>query len=406
MNINCLILAQKKNDKTNFKTPLPLIRLCGKALIDYALETADKIGNGETIIVSDDVESLKTHAKSRASFFKAFSFEIKELLKNDGTVAVFDGFFPLIKSETILAALTSHISENRAATIIAKGEQNENAGIFLFDQKKLLLAADELGEDCSFSEIIKHFSLMGEKIGNAHCDYQESERVIDSITHSKIGKILYRQNAERAQSAGAFIIDPDTVYISSNVKIGRDTIIYPNTILEGETEIGEDCKIGPDTEITDSKIGDNSTVQKSVILNSEVGDFVNIGPFAYLRPNSKIGNNIKIGDFVEIKNASIDDGTKVAHLTYVGDAFVGKNVNFGCGTVVVNYDGKNKHKTTIGNDVFIGCNTNLVSPVTIGDGAFTAAGSTITDAVPKDALAIARARQTNKENWTKPKDRK
>ncbi len=404
MNINCLILAQSENDKMNSKTPLPLIRLCGKALIGYFLETADKIGNGKTIIVSES-ESLKSHIQSRASFAPSFSCGIKEL-KNGGTVAVFDGFFPLVKSETLLAALTAHTSENRAATIIAAKEQAKTAGIFLFDQKELLLAADELGGDCSAFDIIRHFSSNGKKTGNFYCDYQESERVIDSITLSRIGKILYRRNAERAQNDGAFIIDPDTVYISSDVKIGRDTVIYPNTILEGETEIGEDCKIGPDTEITDSKIGNNSTAQKSVISNSEVGDFVNIGPFAYLRPGSKIGSNIKIGDFVEIKNASIDDGTKVAHLTYVGDASVGKNVNFGCGTVVVNYDGRNKHKTTIGNNVFIGCNTNLVSPVTIGDGAFTAAGSTITDAVPKDALAIARARQTNKENWTKPKDRK
>ena len=124
-----------------------------------------------------------------------------------------------------------------------------------------------------------------------------------------------------------------------------------------------------------------------------------------MRPNSKVGDNVKIGDFVEIKNATIDNGTKVAHLTYVGDADVGKNVNFGCGTVVVNYDGKNKHRSTIGDDVFIGCNTNLVSPVKVNDGAFTAAGSTITDEVPENALAIARAKQVNKENWVKPKDR-
>ena len=146
-------------------------------------------------------------------------------------------------------------------------------------------------------------------------------------------------------------------------------------------------------------------MQYSVAVDSVVGDNTNVGPFAYIRPNSRIGNNIKIGDFVEIKNAVIDDGTKVAHLTYVGDADVGKRVNFGCGTVVVNYDGISKHRTTIEDDCFIGCNSNLVSPVTIEKGAYTAAGSTITDRVPENALAIARARQVNKDGWVE-KNRK
>ena len=151
--------------------------------------------------------------------------------------------------------------------------------------------------------------------------------------------------------------------------------------------------------IHNAKVGDNTVVNASQIYNSTVGFDTHVGPFAYIRPGCAVGNNVKVGDFVELKNSVIDDGTKISHLTYVGDSDVGKNVNFGCGTVTVNYDRAKKHRTTIGNDAFIGCNTNLIAPVTVGDGAYTAAGSTITDDIPSMALAIARARQTNKKDW-------
>ena len=219
-------------------------------------------------------------------------------------------------------------------------------------------------------------------------------------------KIMNDRVVKKVMLEGVTVIDPATTHISADAKIGMDTVLYPGTIIEGKTVIGEDCVIGPNTRITNCVIGDKNEIISSVLVDSTVGNNTSVGPFAYMRPNSKVGDKVKIGDFVEIKNATIDNGTKVAHLTYVGDADVGKNVNFGCGTVVVNYDGKNKHRTTIGDDVFIGCNTNLVSPVKVNDGAFTAAGSTITDEVPENALAIARAKQVNKTGWVKPKDRK
>ena len=172
-------------------------------------------------------------------------------------------------------------------------------------------------------------------------------------------------------------------------------------MLEGKTAIGKSCIIGPNTRITSSKIDDCVTIQMSVLIDAKVKGFTTVGPFAYLRPNSCIGEHCRIGDFVEIKNSNIDDGTKVSHLTYVGDSDVGKCVNFGCGTVTVNYDGKNKYRCKIGNEAFIGCNTNLVAPVEIADRAYTAAGSTITKNVPEDSLAIARNRQENKEGWRK-----
>ena len=184
-----------------------------------------------------------------------------------------------------------------------------------------------------------------------------------------------------------------------------DTVIFPGTVIKGNTVIGEDCEISSNCSIENCELGNGVKINISTLVDSKIGNNVNIGPYAYIRPQSEICDNVKIGDFVEVKKAKIDEGTKISHLTYIGDAEVGKNVNFGCGTVVVNYDGKNKHKTIIGDNVFVGCNTNLVSPVKVGNNTFIAAGSTITDEVPDDAFAIARARQVNKENWVKPKDR-
>lgn len=198
---------------------------------------------------------------------------------------------------------------------------------------------------------------------------------------------------------GVLFVDKNSVWIDDEVEIGADTVIEPNVMIKGNTVIGKGVTIGFCSEIINSKIEDNATIKHSVITDSTIGSGTNVGPFAYVRPNCVVGKNVKIGDFVEIKNSNIDDGTKLAHLTYVGDADVGKNINFGCGTVVVNYDGKNKHRTVIEDNAFIGCNTNLVSPVKVGRNAFTAAGSTITEDVPENSLAIARERQSVKEDW-------
>lgn len=206
-------------------------------------------------------------------------------------------------------------------------------------------------------------------------------------------------NIQEFKDNGVIFVDERAVWIDDTVKIGKGTVIEPNVYLKGDTVIGENVVIGFCTEIVNSKIGDNVDIKHSVITDSEIGEGTTVGPFAYVRPNCKVGKKVKIGDFVEIKNSNIDDGTKLAHLTYVGDADVGKNINFGCGTVVVNYDGKNKHRTVIEDNAFIGCNTNLVSPVKVGKNAFTAAGSTITEDVPENSLAIARNRQTIKEEW-------
>ncbi|HWQ78055.1 MAG TPA: hypothetical protein VN381_04525 [Anaerovoracaceae bacterium] len=203
----------------------------------------------------------------------------------------------------------------------------------------------------------------------------------------------------RHLSNGVRFIDLKAAYIDETVEIGNGTVIYPGVILEGNTVIGENCIIGQNTRAVDSIIGNGTEVQSSVILESKVGNDTKVGPFAYLRPHSTIGNRVKVGDFVEIKNSSLGDGSKAPHLTYIGDADVGEKVNLGCGVVFVNYDGKNKHRSVVKDGAFVGCNVNLVSPVIVEEGAYIAAGTTVTHDVPKEALCVGRTKEKNIEGW-------
>lgn len=205
--------------------------------------------------------------------------------------------------------------------------------------------------------------------------------------------------AEKHAANGVCIMDAASVYIDPRVKIGAGTTILPGTILRGETVIGKNCTIGPNAMVRDCIVGDGTEINASQTNESTIGSGTTVGPFAYVRPNSTIGDRVKVGDFVEIKNSVIGNGTKISHLTYVGDSDCGERVNFGCGTVTTNYDGYKKYRCTIGDDSFIGCNTNLVAPVTVGEGSYIAAGSTITSDVPADSLAIARVKQSIKEGW-------
>ena len=200
---------------------------------------------------------------------------------------------------------------------------------------------------------------------------------------------------------GVQILDPASTYIDPRVDIGAGTLLLPNTILRGETVVGADCEIGPNTMLDGCRVGDRTVVNQTQAKDSEIREDCEIGPYTHIRPHCVVGRGSKIGAFVQLKNCNLGEGTKMAHLTYVGDADVGDHVNFGCGTVTSNYDGFQKHRTTIGNEVFIGCNTNLVPPVTVADRAYIAAGTTVTKDVPADSLAIGRVRQENKEDWAR-----
>lgn len=211
---------------------------------------------------------------------------------------------------------------------------------------------------------------------------------------------LSQKRAQLLQS-GVQMLDPSTVYVEPSVTVGAGTLLLPNTILRGNTTIGENCEIGPSTMITDCTLGHRVVVNASQCIGSTIEDEANIGPFAFVRPESTIGKRVRVGNFVEVKNSTIGEDTKMSHLIYVGDSDVGIDTNFGCGTVTVNFDGNQKHRTTIGDHCFIGCNTNLVAPVTLHNGCYTAAGSTITSDVPQDGLAVARTRQKVFADWAK-----
>jgi len=215
------------------------------------------------------------------------------------------------------------------------------------------------------------------------------------------GVVMRRRIADKHLNNGVVIMDIETTYIDADVEIGRGAILYPGVILQGKSSIGKGAVIGPYSQIYNSTIGPKTHVRQSVVEGAKVGEACQIGPFTYLRAGAVLGDNCRVGDFVEIKNATLGNNSKAAHLAYIGDAEIGEGVNFGCGAVTVNYDGKLKHKTVVEDGAFIGSNVNLVAPIRVHKDAFVAAGSTITDNVPPEALAIARQKQTNKEGRAK-----
>jgi len=232
-------------------------------------------------------------------------------------------------------------------------------------------------------------------------DFDEIIGVNDRLMLSEAEKALQQRINRYHMENGVTIIDPSSTFIGTDVKIGIDTTIEPGVRIGGHTTIEEDVWIGQYSEINNSTIHSNANIKQSVINDSIVGENTTVGPFAQLRPGSNLGSEVKVGNFVEVKKADIKDGAKVSHLSYIGDAEIGERTNIGCGSITVNYDGANKFKTIVGKDAFIGCNTNLIAPVTVGNHTLIAAGSTITDNIPEDSLALARARQVNKEGYLK-----
>ena len=210
---------------------------------------------------------------------------------------------------------------------------------------------------------------------------------------------VFQAKRKELLQAGVIMMDPASVYVEEAVQVAPGTLLLPGTILRGSTTVGAGCQIGPNVMLTDCQVGDGCTINASQCEESQIQANCQIGPYTHIRPHCVVGEGSKIGAFVQLKNCNLGKGTKMAHLTYVGDSDVGDNCNFGCGTVTCNYDGFQKHRTTIGSNVFVGCNTNFVPPVKIGDGAFIAAAATVTEDVPGDAMVIGRTRQQVKEGW-------
>lgn len=442
-----LILAAGEGKRMKSETSKVLHKVCGKEMVNHVIDIMRNAGFDDVnVIVGRSKEQVMERTSSRNVSYSIQEEQLgtghavlcaKEFLAGkNGTVAIFTGDAPLVREETVKAMLRSHEEGAYSATLLTsviedptgygrvKRSGNDvekiiehkdcteeelklteiNAGMYLFDVNELLSALTELKNDNAqgeyyLTDVIEIMRGRDLKVGAVITEFDETRGINSRVQLAEAEAIMRKRINEFHMDNGVTLIDPNTTYIGADVRIGNDTIIYPNNTLEGKTLIGKGVLLHPNNRIENSVIEDDVTVASSVILSSKVGKKTTVGPFAYIRPDSVIGEKVKVGDFVEIKKSTIGNGTKISHLTYIGDAEVGEHVNFGCGTVTVNYDGKSKFKTIVEDHAFIGCNTNLVAPVTVGEGAFTAAGSTIIEDVPKDALGIARAKQVNKEGW-------
>ncbi len=449
-----IILAAGEGKRMKSNTPKVLHKVCGKEMINHVIDNIRKSGVDEvSVVIGKGADKVRKGTESRNIFYSVQEEQLgtghavmcaEEFLKGKkGSVSIFVGDGPLITEETVTKLTKYHEEQKCSATIltsimsdplkygrIIRNSQGEvekivefkdcneeevkvneiNSGMYCFDIDILLNTLGKLNNNNNqgeyyLTDVIEILKNEGKKVGAIAVDVEEITAVNSKVELSVANDIMRSRINRNHMDNGVIIMDPRSTYIECDVIIGQDTVVYPGNIIEGTTVVGENCVLYSNNRITNSIIGDDVTVENSVVLNSKIGNNTTVGPFAYIRPETTIGENARIGDFVEIKKSSIGDGTKVSHLTYIGDAEVGEKCNFGCGTVVVNYDGKAKYKTTIGNNVFIGCNTNLVSPVEVEDNTYIAAGSTITEKIPEGSLAIARARQINKENWVYDKNK-
>ena len=442
-----LILAAGQGTRIKSDLPKVLHKVAGKEMVNHVIDTMRKAKIQDVnVIIGRGAELVKKNTESRTVSYSvqaeqlgtghAVKCAIDFLKDKKGTVGIFCGDAPLIKSETVERLFEEHENNNNSATlltsivedptgygrvirendevlkIVEHKDCNEeelkvnemNAALYCFNIEELLESLDKLSNNNNqgeyyLTDVIGILKEQGKKVGAVVIDYEETIGVNSRVQLAEAEQILRNRINLRHMTNGVTLIDPSSTYIGDDVIIGKDTIIYPGNVIEGNTIIGERVMLYPNSRIKDSQIDEEVEVQSSVILDSKIGANTTVGPFAYIRPESVIGKSARIGDFVEIKKSTIGDNTKVSHLTYIGDAEVGSACNFGCGTVVVNYDGKDKYKTIIGDNSFIGCNTNLVSPVKVGDNTYIAAGSTITNEVKEGDLAIARAKQRNIEGW-------
>lgn len=449
-NTFAVVLAAGKGTRMKSSLYKVLHPVCGKPMVEHVVENMEQLGVEKIVtVVGHGAEVVQSELGDRSEYALQTEqlgtahavLQAEASLANlDGTTIVICGDTPLITADTMNDLLNHHKQTGAKATIltaladdptgygriiraedgsvksiveqkdasIEEQRVNEiNSGTYCFDNdalfKSLKLVKNENAQgEYYLPDVIEILQKEGEVISAfAAKDFDEILGINDRIALSQAEQIMRARIAHHHMREGVTIIDPQNTYISSDAIIGADTVIQPGVMIEGKTIIGEQCTIGPNSHIVSSKIGNGTTIHSSVILSSEVGDHTAIGPFAHIRPQTEVGNDVKIGNFVEVKKSSVGNGSKISHLSYMGDASIGTNVNIGCGTITVNYDGKNKFKTTIEDDAFVGCNSNLIAPVTIGNKAYVAAGSTITKDVPGEALAIGRARQENKEGYVK-----
>lgn len=451
-----IILAGGKGTRMKADCPKVMCRVIFEPMIKYVVDAVKEAGVQDICVITgyqhEVVEvylaqldrNIKTALQQPQLGTGHAVMQAAEFISShlDDDILILNGDGPLMDAETINKAYDYHKENSNAITLISaivedtngighiKRDENgtllrivehkdadeeekkiseSNAGCYWFNGERLKYALSNITNNNVQNEYYLTDSLeilisAGENAG-AYV-VENSEVVLGANDRKQLNDLntIMRKNINTAQMLGGVDIPcTDGVIIGKDVKIGNSTVILPNTIIIGGSEIGEGCIIGPNTYIDNSKVGNDVQLDNCKILDSTVENGVDAGPFVKVRAGSVLGENVHIGNFVEVKNSNVGKGTKSAHLTYIGDSDVGEDVNFGCGTVTCNYDGKVKSRCKIGDGAFIGCNTNLIAPVEVGGQAYIAAGSTITDSIPDKALSIARARQVNKEGWVDEK---
>lgn len=372
----------------------------------HAVQQAeDLIGSeeGHTLVISGDTPLLTAHTLDAV-------FDLHEKTQAKATVLTAfaqdpTGYGRVIRQED---DSVSHIVEQKDANQQEQAVQEINTGTYIFENKALFEALKSVDNDNAQGEyylpdVIKILKKEDQVISAFMMDdMTEAIGINDRVALSEATRILSHRINEMHMRNGVTFVNPQSTYIEADVTIGSDTVIEGNVSLKGQTKIGRNCVITAGSEIVDSEIGDHVLIRQSVIESSKVGLKSNIGPFAHLRPHAELKEGVHIGNFVEVKKSTLGQGTKAGHLSYIGDAQLGENINVGCGTIFANYDGKYKHQSIIGDNSFIGSGVSIVSPVNVGKNVVLAAGSTITKDVSEGSLGVARARQENRENyWSK-----
>jgi bifunctional UDP-N-acetylglucosamine pyrophosphorylase/glucosamine-1-phosphate N-acetyltransferase len=447
---NAIILAAGKGTRMKSKLYKVLHQVAGKAMVDHVLTQleANHMDNIVTVVgfgaenVEQALGERTKYAVQKQQLGTGHAvMQAADLLSDlDGQTLVISGDTPLFKAATLQKLVDYHTAKKASATVLTSiapdptgygrlvrndigivekvVEQKDatleeqaideiNTGVYCFDNKTLfdalkLLSNDNAQGEYYLTDVIGILKKRGDIVAAYRmADFDESMGVNDRIALAKANEIMRNRINTHWMEEGVTLLDPKTTYIDSDVKIGSDTVIEGGVTIKGNTVIGTDCYISAHSDIINSIIHDEVKITSSTLEDSEMHTGSDIGPYSHLRPASEIGENVHIGNFVEVKKSFIDKGTKVGHLTYVGDATLGKNINIGCGVVFINYDGTSKHHTNIGDHAFIGSNSNLIAPVNIAEDSFVAAGSTITDDTNKFDMAIARARQTNKPDYAK-----
>ena len=449
MRTTAIILAAGQGTRMKSKLPKVLHRVLGKPMVQWVIDCLTAAGVTDKItVLGHGAEQVATVVAEQTSIVyqteqlgtgHAVMQGVKALGTENDCVIVICGDTPLLQADTIKSLLAKHNAEKNMVTvltaqasdptgygrIVRNGAQIEaiveqkdateeektiteiNTGTYCFNQQFLLqylptLTTNNAQKEYYLTDLIKIANQNQFPVGGYQLDdFSESLGVNNRVQLAQAEQVLRQRKCNEVMLAGVTLIDPASTYIGADVVIGNDTIIYPNVVLEGATVIGSDNIIGMNCRFVDSIIGDNNDIQSTTIVESTVGNECKIGPMAYLRPGTVLADQVKIGDFVEVKKSKIGTGTKIPHLSYVGDAVVGSSVNIGCGTITCNYDGVNKYQTTIKDNAFIGSNTNLVAPVVVEEKAFIGAGSTITKDVPADTLAVVRGELRLKDDWSK-----